>query len=162
MLVVVVRLLSHVSLWPHGLQHTRLLCLSLSPGVCSNSWLLSRWCYLPISSFAAPFSFCLQSFPVSESFPELSLHIRWPKYWSLSFDISPANEHSRLVSFRIDWFDLLAVQGLFKSLLQHYNSKASVLWHSAFFIPVTSEHDYWKNYSFDYVDLCQQSDASAF
>ena len=62
----------------------------------------------------------------------------------------------------IDWFDLLADKGTLKSLLQHYNSKASVLWHSAFFIPVTSEHDYWKNYSFDYVDLCQQSDVSAF
>ena len=61
-------------------------------------------------------------------------HIRWPKYWSLSFNISPSNEHSGLVSFRMDWLDLLEVQGTLKSLLQHHSSKASILWHSAFFI----------------------------
>ena len=66
----------------------------------------------------------------SESF----LHIRWPKYWSFSFNISPSNEHSGLISFRIDWLDLLAVQGTLKGLLQHHNSKASILWCSAFFI----------------------------
>ena len=65
---------------------------------------------------------------------ELTLCIRWPKYWSFSFSISPSNEYSRFVSFRIDWFDLLAVQGTLKSLLQHHSSKASILWCSAFFI----------------------------
>ena len=65
---------------------------------------------------------------------ESALHIRWPKYWSFSFNISPFNEHSGLVSFRMDWFDFLAVQGTLKSLLQHYSSKASILRHSAFFI----------------------------
>ena len=65
---------------------------------------------------------------------ESVLHIRWPKYWSLSFNISPSNEHPELISFRIDWLDLLGVQGTFKSLLQYYSSKASILWHSAFFI----------------------------
>ena len=65
---------------------------------------------------------------------ESVLHITWPKYWSLSFNISPSNEHSGLISFRMDWFDLLAVQGTLKSLLQQYSSKASILWHSAFFI----------------------------
>ena len=65
---------------------------------------------------------------------EACLHIRWPKYWSFSFSISPSNEHSELISFRIDWFDLLAVQGAHKSLLQHHSSKASILWCSAFFI----------------------------
>ena len=65
---------------------------------------------------------------------ESALHIRWPKYWSLSFNISPTNEHPGLISFRMDWLDLLAVQGTLKSLLQHHSSKASILWHSAFFI----------------------------
>ena len=65
---------------------------------------------------------------------ESALHIRWPKYWSFSFNISPSNEHSRFISFRMDWLDLLAVQGTLKSLLQHHSSKASILWHSAFFI----------------------------
>ena len=65
---------------------------------------------------------------------ESSLHIRWPKYWSFSLSISPSSEYSRLISFRIDWFDLLAVQGTLKSLLQHHSSKTSIIWHSAFFM----------------------------
>ena len=65
---------------------------------------------------------------------ESALHMRWPKYWSFSFNISPSNEHSGLISFRMDWLDLLAVQGTLRSLLQHHSSKASVIWHSAFFI----------------------------
>ena len=72
---------------------------------------------------------------------ESVLHIRWPKYWSFSFSISPSNEYSGLISFRVDWLDLLAVQGTLKSLLQHYSSKASILWHSAFFI-VQLSHPY--------------------
>ena len=70
---------------------------------------------------------------------ESALHFRWPKYWSLSFNISPSNEHPGLVSFRMDWLDLLAVQGTLKSLLQHHSSKASILWHSAFFIAQLSQ-----------------------
>ena len=65
---------------------------------------------------------------------ELALRIRWPKYWNFSFNISPSNEHPGLISFRMDWLDLLAVQGTLKSLLQHHSSKASILWHSAFFL----------------------------
>ena len=85
---------------------------------------------------------------------ESVLCIRWPKYWSFSFSISPSNEYSGLISFRMDWLDLLAVQGILKSLLQHHSSKASVLWCSAFFGPtLTSIHNYWKNHSFDYTDL---------
>ena len=72
---------------------------------------------------------------------ESVLHIRWPKYWSFSYSISPFNEYSALISFRIDWLDLLAVQGTLKSLLQHHSSKASILWHSAFFI-VQLSHPY--------------------
>ena len=79
---------------------------------------------------------------------ESVLHIGWPKYWSFSSSISPSNEYSGLISFRMDWLDLLAVQGSLKSLLQHHSSKASILWCSAFFI-VQVSHDYWKNHSFD-------------
>ena len=77
-----------------------------------------------------------QSFPASGSFPMswLALHIRWPKYWSFSFCISPSNEYSGLISFSIDWFDLFAIQGTLRSLLQHHSSKASILWSSAFFM----------------------------
>ena len=93
---------------------------------------------------------------------ELGLRIRWPKFWS--FSISPSNEYSGFISFRIDWFDLLVVQGTLKSFLQHHSSKASILRCSAFFccLALTSVHDYWKNHSFDYMDLCWQSNVSAF
>ena len=89
---------------------------------------------------------------------ESALHIRWPKYWSFSFSISLSNEYSGLISFRIDWFDLLAVQGTLKSLLQHHNSKASILRHSAFFMEKLS-HLYMtagKTNNFYYTDLCWQ------
>ena len=218
------------SLWPQGLQHTRLPCPSPSPGVYSNSCPLSQWCHPTISSSVVLFSFCLQSFPASGSFPvsqaftsggqsigasdsasglpmsiqgvhisvqfssvaqlcltfgtpwnaenkaslsitnsrslprlmsiesvmpsnhilchpllfpspsspsifpsirdfsnESLLHIGWPKYWTFSFSISPSNKYLGLISFRIDWFDLLAIQRTLKSLLQQYSSKASVL-----------------------------------
>ena len=81
-----------------------------------------------------PFSSFSQSFPETVFCSELALHIRWPKYWSFSFSISPSSTYSGLISFRIDWFDLLAVQGTPKTLLQHHNSKASVVQHSAFFM----------------------------
>ena len=81
---------------------------------------------------------------------ESALRIRWPKYWSFSFNLSPSKVHSGLISFRMDWLDLLAVQGTLKSLLQHHSSKALILWHSAFFIvKLTSIHDHWKNHSLD-------------
>ena len=81
-----------------------------------------------------PFSSSLQSFPASGYFSNESvLHIRWPKYWSFSFNISSSNEYSGWISFRMDWLDLLEVQGTLKSFLQHHSSKASILWHSAFF-----------------------------
>ena len=112
----------------------RILSITLlSPIVCSNSWPLSQWCYLTISSSAALF-FCLQSFPAIGVFSnESALCITWPKYWSFSFSISPSNEYSGLISFRMDWFDLLPVQGTLKSLLWQHSSKASILQHSAFF-----------------------------
>ena len=94
------------SLWPHGLRHARLPFPSLSPRVCSNSHPSSRWCHPTITSSVTPFSSCLQSFPASGFFP-MSQFFTWPKYWSFSFSINPSNEHSGLISFRMDWFDLL-------------------------------------------------------
>ena len=95
---------------------------------------------------------------------ESALPIRWPKYWSFSFNISFYNEHTRLISFRMNWLNLLAVQGTSKSLLQHHSSKASILWCSAFFYSptLTSIHDYWKNHSLDQMDLCWQSNIFTF
>ena len=144
-----VQSLSHVSLRPHGLQHARLPCPSLTPRACWNSCPLSRWCHPTIPPSVVLFG--LQSFPASGSFAtSRSLRLRWPKYWSFSFSISPSNEHPGLISFRMDWLDLLAVQGTLKSLLQPHSSKASILRRSAFFIVQLSyPHDYWKNLSFD-------------
>ena len=142
------------SSWPHGLQHARPPWPSPTPEVFSNSSPLSLWRHSAISSSVVPFSSCLQSFPAPGSLQyESALCIRWPKYWSFSFSISPSKEHSGLI-FRMDWLDLLAVQGTLKSLLQHHTSKASILWCSAFFSPtLISIHDYWKNHSLDWMDL---------
>ena len=101
-------------------------------GACSNPCPLCQWCHTTTSSSVVPFSY-LQSFPASGFFSNESvLCIRWPKYWS--FSISPSNDYSGLISFRMDWLDLLAVQGTLKSLLQHHSSKASILQCSVFFI----------------------------
>ena len=102
------------SLRPHGLQHLRLPCPSLSPGVCSDSCPLIQRCYLIL---CCPLLLLPSIFPSIRVFSnELALHITWPKYWSFSFSISPSNEYSGLTSFRIDWFDLLALQGALKNL----------------------------------------------
>ena len=119
------------SLQPQGLQHARPPCPSPTPRVYSDSCPLSQWCHPTISSSVVPFSSHLQSFPASN---ESVLRVWWPKYWSFSFNISPSNEYSGLISFRMDWLDLLVVQGPLKSLLQHPSSKGSILQHSAFFI----------------------------
>ena len=128
------------SLWPHWLQSTRLPYPSPTPRACSNSYPSSQWCHLTISSSVVPFSSCLQSFPALGSF-SMSQFFAWPKYWGFSFSISPSNEYLGLISFRIDWFDLLAAQGTLKSLFQHHSSKAWILQHSAFFI-VQLSHPY--------------------
>ena len=147
------------SLWPHDLQHPRLPCPSPSQEVCSNSCPLSQWCHPTISPSVAPFSSCPQAFPASGSFPG------GQSIEASASAISPSNEYSELV----DWFDFLAVQGTLESLL--HNSKAQILQRSAFFILDLSQkaekrfsllygptfisiHDYWKNHSFDYTDLC--------
>ena len=100
----------------------------------------------PLSSFLLPL--IAPSIRVFSN--ESTLYMRWPKYWSFSFSISPSNEHPGPISFRMDWLDLLAVQGTLKSLLQHHSSKASILRCSAFFIvQLTSIYDHWKNHSLD-------------
>ena len=134
-LVVIVQLLSHVRLfvtpWTGA---ARLPCPSPSPRVCSDSWpsshlVLCRPLLLLPSIFLSIRVFS----------NELALHIRWPKYGN--FSISPSKEYSGLITFRMDWLDLLAVQGTLKSLLQHHSSKASILWRSAFFM-VQLSHSY--------------------
>ena len=130
------------SLQPHGLQPTRLPCPSPTPGACSNSCPSSQWCH-PTSSFSVtPFSSCLQSFPAPGSFPMSHFFSSGGQSMRVSaFSISHSNEYSVLISFRMDWLDLLAVQGTLKSLLQHHSSKSSILWCSAFFI-VQLSHPY--------------------
>ena len=98
------------SLQPHELQHIRPPCPSPTPGAYPNSCPSSQWCHPTISSSVVPFSSRLQSFPTSGSFQMRVLRITWPKYWSFNFSISPSNEYSGLISFRMDGFDLLAVQ----------------------------------------------------
>ena len=127
------------SLRPCGLQHARPPSPSPTPGVYPNSGPLSRWCHPTISSSAVHFSPCLQSFPASGSFQISQLFSSSGQ--NIGISASTSSEHSGLSSFRMDWLDLLAVQGTLKSLLQHHNSKASILWHSAFFI-VHLSHPY--------------------
>ena len=121
------------SLRPHGLQHTRVPCPSPSPGACSVSIKSVMPSDHPV--FCCPLLLLPLIFSSIRVFSnESPLHIRCPKYWSFSFSTSPSNEYSALASFRMDWLDLLAVQGTLKSLLQHHSSKASILWCSAFFM----------------------------
>ena len=118
--------------------------------------LVLHWCYPTMSSFVSAFSICLQSFPASGSVPMSAVGIKWPKSWSFSFSSSPSNEYSGLISFKIAWFDLLAVQGTLKSLLQQHSSKASVLLCLLYDPAITFIHNYWKDHSLDYIDLCWQ------
>ena len=145
---------SVAKLRPHGLRHARLPCQSASSR--SLLKLMSNELTMPSNHLIL----CRPLLPPS-IFPSIRvfsnesvLRIRWPKYWSFSFSISSSIEYSSLISFRIDWFDLLAVQATLKSLLQHHSSKASILQHSSLFnVQLLSVHDYWKNHSFDYTEL---------
>ena len=121
------------SLWPHGQQHTSLSI--------TNSWILLKLMFIKLVMPSNHIILCCSLLLLPSIFlstwvfsNESVLHIRWPKYWSFSFSISPFNDYSGLISFRMDWLDLLAVQGTLKSLRQHHSSKAQILWHSAFFI----------------------------
>ena len=166
MSLAVVQLLSHVrlfvTLWTAVCQaslsitHSRSLhrLTSIELVMLSNHLILCCPILLLPSVFPRIRVFSNESVP----------HIRWPKYWCFSFSISPSNEYSGLVSFRIDWFDLLAVRGTLKSLLQYHSTKALILQHSAFFM-VQLSPPYMttgKNHSFNYMDLCLQSNISAF
>ena len=137
-----VQLLSHVRLfatpWTAGYQASLAI---------TNSWSLLK----PMSGLVMPSNHLILCCPllllpsifssITVFSSESVLHIRWPEYWSFSFRISPSNEHPGLISFRMDWLDLLAVQGTLKSLLQHHSSKAAILWHSTFFM-VQLSHPY--------------------
>ena len=104
------------------------------------------------SNYGSPLLLLPSIFPSIRVFSsDSALHIKWQKYWSFSLSISPSNEYSGLMSLRIDWFDLLAVQGALKSLFQHHSLKTSIVWCSAFFM-VQLSHQYWENHSFDYMD----------
>ena len=128
------------------------LCPPLSSRVCSNSCPLSQCCYLTISSSAAPFSFLLQSFPAFGVFSnESALCIRWMKYWNFSFSISLSNECAGLISFRINWFDLLAVQE--SSPAPQFESVNSLALRLLSGPTLTSVHTYWKNHSFNYMNF---------
>ena len=133
------------SLWPHGLQHSRLSGPSPTPGACSTHVHRVSDAYQPSHPLLSPsppaWNLSQHQGKASVFSKESVLRIRWPKYWSFSFSISPSSEYSGLISFRMDWLDLLAVQGTLKSLLQHHSSKASILRHSAFII-VQLSHPY--------------------
>ena len=123
------------SLWPHEPQYARPPCPSPTPGDYPNTCPLCRWCHPTILSSVVPFSSCPQSFPASGSFPVSQISASGGQsIGSFSFNISPSSEHPGLISLRMDWLDLLAVQGTLKSLLQNHSSKASILLRSAFFI----------------------------
>ena len=129
-----------MSLRPHEPQHARPPCPSPTPQVYPNPCPLSRWCHPTISSFVVPFSSCPQSLPASESFP-MGQFFAWGGQSTGVSASTSSNEDSGLISFRMDWLDLFAIHRTLKSLLQHHSSKASILWHSAFFI-VQLSHPY--------------------
>ena len=142
-------IMSSDSLQPHGLQHSRLPCPSQTPGAFSNSCPSSQRCHPTILSSVIPFPSCPQS-SIRVFSNESGLHMRWPKYWSFSIGISPSSVHPGLISFRMDWLDLLAVQGTHKSSpapqFKSINSSALSFLHSP---TLTSIHDHWKNHSLD-------------
>ena len=161
-----VQSLSHVRLFATPWITAHWASLSIT-----NPWSLLR--LMPIGS-VMPFSHLILWRPllllppiphsIRVFYNESSLLMRWPKYWSFSFSISPSNEHLGLICFRMDWLDLLAVQGTLKSLLQHHSAKASIFLALSFLHrpTLTSIHDHWKNHSLDKTDLCWQSNVSAF
>ena len=155
-----VQSLSCVRLFVTPWTTARQASLSTTNWVHSDSCPLSRWCHPTISS-CHPLLLLPSIFPSIKVFSnESALCIRWPKYWSFSFNIIPSNEHPRLISFRMDWLDLLAVQGTRKTILQHYSSKASILhirwpkyWSFSFNISPSNEHSGLISFRMDWLDL---------
>ena len=164
--LAVVQSLSHVCLFA-----TSWTTACQAPLFSIISWSLFRFMSLESVMLSNHLILCHPLLLLPSIFPsirvfsnESALHISWPKYWSISFSISPSNEYSGLISFRINWFDLLAVQETLKSFLQRHSSKASILWHSAFFV-VQLSHPYMttgKTIALTTQTFCQQSDVSAF
>ena len=136
------------SLWPHESQHARPPCPSQTLELTKTHVHRVGDAIQPSHALSSPSPPAPNPSQHQGLFNESTLCIRWPKYWSFSFNISPSNEHPRLISFRMDWLDLLAVQGTLKNLLQHHSSKASILQRSAF-STVQLSHDHWKNHSLD-------------
>ena len=164
---VIVQALGHVWLFVtnHGLQHNRLLCPPLYQRVCSNSYPLSPWCYPTISS-CHPFLLLPSIFPSIRVFSnETALHIRWLKYCSFSFSISPSNEYSGLISVRINWLvwsPCSPKDSQESSKAPQFKSINSSVLSLLYGPTLTSIHDYWKDHSFDWTDLCWPSNVSAF
>ena len=163
LVAVVVRSLSHVCIfatpWTAACQvhlfftisQNLLNLISIESVMSSNNIVL---CHLLL---------LLSIFPIIRVFSnELTLRIRWPKDWSFSLSLSPSNEYSGFMSFKIDWFDLLAVQGKLESSPAHFESINSLALSFIYGPTLISVHDYWKNHRFDYTDLCWQSNVSAF
>ena len=143
------------SLWPHGLQPANLSCSSPTPRSCSNSCPLSWWCHPTISSSVVP-SPPAFSLSQHQDLYQWILRVRCPKYWSFSFSISPSNEYSGLISFRIDWFGLLESKGLSSVFSNTTVQKHQCFGSQLLYGPtLTSIPDYWKNHSFDYRLLLQ-------
>ena len=158
-----IQCLAHQFSSVHSLSHVQFFANPWT-AACQASLSITNSQRLPIESvmpsnhliLCCPLLLLPSVFPSIRIFSNESiLHNRWSKYWSFSFSISPSNEYSGLISFRIDWFDFLAVRGTLKGLLKDYSSKVSILQHSDFFIhpALTFIHDYWKNHIFDEVDL---------
>ena len=149
-------------LQPHGLQHNRLPCPSPTPE-------LTQTCLHLIIDAIQPSHPLLSPSPPTFNLSQHQGFSQWvsslhqmAKNWSFSFSISASNEYLGLISFRIDWYDVLEVQGTLKSLLQYHSSKASILWCSALSPTLTSINDYWKNQGFDKTELCWQINVSVF
>ena len=170
--------LSGSELWKFSsvqlLSYVRLFATSWTAACQASLSIINSWSLLKLMSIISvmpsnhlilhhPLLLPPSIFPSIRVFSNESvLHIKWPKHWTFSFSISLSNEHSRLISFRMDWLDLLEIQRTLKRLFQHHSLKASILQHSAFFTGQLSIHDFWQNHSFDWTDLCWQSNVSAF
>ena len=139
------------SLQRHELQHARLPVHHQLPEFTQTNVHRVGYAIQPSHPLSSPLLLPLIPSSIRVFSYESILCMSWPKYWSFSFSIIPSKEHPGLISFRMDWLDLLAVQGTLKSLLQHHSSQASILQHSAFFYSptLTSIHDHWKNHSLD-------------
>ena len=157
-----VQSLSHIQLFATSWTAAHQPSLSIT-----NSWSLFKLMSIKLVMLSNHLILCHPLLLLPSIFPSIRvfsngpvLHLRWPKYWSFGFSISPSNEYSGLISFRMDWLDLPAVQGTLKSLLQHHSSKASILWLSTFFVVQLSHSG--KKHNFDWTVLCWQSNVSAF